>query len=264
MRRLIQLTCAILYNINIKGFLSGDIYTGKIKSLCVPGLNCYSCPGAIASCPLGSFQTALLNSKYRGIPYYILGIIIFFGILLGRIICGFLCPFGFLQDLLYKIKTKKIKKNKITKKLTLLKYIILIIFVIIIPLIYFVPAFCKYICPQGILIGAYPLVLLNDEIKHLIGPLFNLKTIILFLIIILSIFIYRVFCRFICPLGAIYSLFNKHSIFGMRVDYNKCISCNKCIKVCKMDVEKVGDRECIACTECIDICPEKIIKIGKR
>ena len=264
MRKIIQLTCAILYNINLKGFLTGDIYTGQIKSLCVPGLNCYSCPGAIASCPLGSFQSALLNSKYRGIPYYILGLIIFFGIVLGRIICGFLCPFGFIQDLLYKIKTKKIKKNKITKKLTYLKYIILVIFVIIMPLVFFVPGFCKYICPQGILIGGYPLVFLNEEIKNMVGPLFNLKTIILILVIIISIFIYRVFCRFLCPLGAIYSLFNKHSLFGMSVNNRKCIECNKCVNICKMDIEKVGDRECIACTECINICPEKVIKFGRK
>ena len=146
-RNIIQLVTAILYNCNLPGFIKSEIYTGDIKKICVPGLNCYSCPGAIASCPLGSFQSALLNSKYNGIPFYVLGFLILFGIILARIICGFLCPFGLLQELLYKIKTKKIRKNNLTKKLSYLKYIILFIFVIIIPIIFLKPGFCKYICP---------------------------------------------------------------------------------------------------------------------
>ena len=263
-RNLIQLITAILYNCNFTGFIKSEIYTGDIKKICVPGLNCYSCPGAIASCPLGSFQSALLNTKYNGIPFYVLGFLILFGIILARIICGFLCPFGLLQDLLYKIKTKKIKKNKITKKLSYLKYIILIIFILIIPIIFLTPGFCKYICPQGTFSGGLPLIFGNDYLKYMIGKIFTLKIIILIICLSLVIFIYRAFCRFICPLGAIYSFFNKISIFGMIVDENKCTHCNKCIKICKMDIEKVGDRECIACTECINICPEKVIKFGKR
>ena len=75
-RRYIQLIAAALYNCNIKGFVSGSIYKGEIKGICVPGLNCYSCPGAIAACPLGSLQSGLLSSKYK-IPYYMLGTLIF-------------------------------------------------------------------------------------------------------------------------------------------------------------------------------------------
>ena len=53
-RRLVQLYAALLYNANLKGFIDGHIYSGNLKAVCVPGFNCYSCPGAIASCPLGS------------------------------------------------------------------------------------------------------------------------------------------------------------------------------------------------------------------
>ena len=145
-----------------------------------------------------------------------------------------------------------------------MQYIILFILVIIIPIIFLKPGFCKYVCPQGILTGGFPLILGNDYLKLMIGKLFILKLIILIICLIAVIFIYRAFCRFICPLGAIYSFFNKISIFGMIVDENKCTHCNKCIKICKMDIEKVGDRECIACTECINICNDKAIKLGKR
>ena len=73
------------------------------------------------------------------------------------------------------------------------------------------------------------------------------------------IFAYRGFCRFICPLGAIYSFFNKISILGIKVDNEKCTNCGKCVAVCKMDIKKPGDFECISCGECIDKCGEGAI-----
>ena len=133
-RRLTQVVVAVLYNCNITGFAKGKIYKGSLKNTCVPGLNCYSCPGAVGACPLGSLQSALLSSKYK-FPYYTLGILILFGVLLGRFICGFLCPFGLLQELLYKIPTKKIKKSKITRTLSYVKYIIFVFLVVVCPIL---------------------------------------------------------------------------------------------------------------------------------
>ena len=98
----IQSVAALIQNANFKGFFTGKIYTGAGKNVCVPGLNCYSCPGAVGACPLGSLQNYLSGMKFR-FPYYVLGLLLFFGALLGRAVCGFLCPFGFLQDLLYLI-----------------------------------------------------------------------------------------------------------------------------------------------------------------
>ncbi len=263
-RRAIQIISAVIYNLNIKGFKEKGIYKGNIKNICIPGLNCYSCPSAISSCPLGSLQSSLANSRYNGIPFLIIGLLIFFGIILGRIICGFLCPFGFFQEILYKIKTKKIKKNKLTKRFSYIKYLILILFVIVFSIILKAPSFCKYICPEGTLEAGIPLIFLRDDLKILIGNIFSLKLIILLIVITASIFMYRFFCSFICPLGAIYSLFNKISLFGVIVDENNCIKCNECIKVCKMNIKKVGDRECIACGSCINKCPKSAIKIKNR
>ena len=64
-RRLVQLYSALLHNAYLKGFIDGKIYTGAAKVACVPGFNCYSCPGAVGSCPLGSIQNALSASGYR-------------------------------------------------------------------------------------------------------------------------------------------------------------------------------------------------------
>ena len=104
-RRIIQIYSALLFNANIKGlFGKGDniIYRGGTKNLCAPGLNCYSCPGAVAACPLGALQNSLMASD-RTTPYFILGILGVLGLMLGRTICGFLCPVGLGQELLYKI-----------------------------------------------------------------------------------------------------------------------------------------------------------------
>jgi len=258
-RKVIQVISTFLYNPKIFNFFEGKIHQGQTKSVCVPGLNCYSCPGAIGSCPLGSLQNSIANPLLK-FPFYILGLLLLFGLLLGRLICGFLCPFGLIQELLYKIPIKKIKKSKVTYYLSYLKYFILVIFVILIPLYFIivhseaVPAFCKYICPAGTLEAGVPLVLANNELKVLTGNLFLLKISILVITLILVTSIYRAFCRFICPLGAIYSLFNKISVFGIAVDMGKCTHCNKCVESCKMDVKKVGDRECIACGECKKVC----------
>ena len=157
-RKLIQLYSALLFNANIKGFVNGDIYKGSTKNACVPGLNCYSCPGAVGACPLGSLQNALGASQHRA-PFYVIGILLLYGLLLGRLICGFLCPFGFIQELLFKIKTPKLKKSPVTRILSYLKYVILGFFTIIVPLMYASPGFCKFICPAGTFEGAVGLCL---------------------------------------------------------------------------------------------------------
>ena len=252
-RRWIQVICALLYNCNITGFAKGTIYKGEVKGLCVPGLNCYSCPGAIASCPIGSLQTALLSSKYK-FPYYILGIMLLFGVVLGRVVCGFLCPFGLFQELLYKIPSKKLKKNKWTRRLSILKYIILLIFVIAIPLVFMVPGFCKYICPAGTLEGGLILVAMNERLQALAGNLFSWKIFLLLVIVVSAIFIFRSFCRFLCPLGAFYALFHKVALVGIKVDENRCTGCGGCACHCKMDVKIAGDRECIQCGDCVEKC----------
>ena len=262
-RRWTQLIAAVLYNCNIKGFASGTLYQGASKGICVPGLNCYSCPGAMFACPLGSFQAALRASKYR-LPYYMLGTLLLFGLLFGRLICGFLCPFGLIQELISKIPAPKIEKSPATRALSKLKYLILAVFAVAVPLIKLEPGFCKYICPAGTIEGGIPLLIMNEQLRSMAGLLFSWKVLLLIVILAACVFCYRAFCRFICPLGVIYSFFNPMSFFGIKVDENKCIGCGKCVKECRMDVRKVCDGECIQCGECIKACPVKAIAFGYK
>ena len=270
-RRLIQLYAALLYNAHVKGFITGNIYTGNSKILCVPGFNCYSCPGAVGACPLGALQNALASSGNRA-PTYVLGILMLYGLTLGRTICGFLCPLGLLQDLLHKIPTPKLKKGRVTRVLSWLKYVILAVFVVAVPLWYAlqsypVPAFCKYICPAGTFEGAVGLLSnpVNADKFSMLGILFTRKFVILLAIAAACVFIYRAFCRFLCPLGAIYGLFAKVALVGVKVEPARCTDCGRCVGQCPMDIRHVGDHECIHCGKCIDVCPTKAIsfKAGK-
>ena len=270
-RRLIQLYAALLYNAYLKGYITGEIFTGKTKSVCVPGFNCYSCPGAVGACPLGALQNAIAASGSRT-PVYVLGILMLYGITLGRTICGYLCPLGLLQELVHKIPTFKVKKSRVTHVLSYLKYVILAIFALAVPFWYAmqsypVPAFCKYICPAGTFEGAIGLLSnpANSDKFSMLGILFTRKFVILLIIVLACVFIYRAFCRFLCPLGAIYGLFAKIAVVGVKVEAPKCTNCGRCTAQCPMDIRHVGDHECIHCGKCIDVCPTGAIslKAGK-
>lgn len=232
----IQAVAALFCNANIGGFFTGKIFKGNSKAICIPGLNCYSCPGAVGSCPIGALQAVIGSSKFS-FAYYIVGILILFGVLLGRLVCGFLCPFGWFQELLHKIPTKKFSTKKF-KALTYLKYVILAVFVIILPMTIVNevemgdPWFCKWLCPAGILEGALPLSLANSGIRAALGTLFTWKFCLLAGIITLSVFFYRPFCKWICPLGAFYALFNKLSFYKFSIDKEKCTGCGDCIRTC--------------------------------
>lgn len=267
-RKLIQLYSALLYNAHLRGFIDGEIYQGKAKAVCVPGFNCYSCPGAVGACPLGSIQNALAYSGHRA-GWYVLGIIMIFGLSLGRTICGWLCPLGLVQELLHKIPTPKIKKSRVTRALSYLKYVILAIFVVAVPMWYgvrhdlAVPGFCKYICPAGTFEGAIGLLSnpKNTSYSAMLKILFTRKFVIMIIIGTACIFCYRSFCRFICPLGAIYGLFNKLALISVKVDENRCNGCGACVRNCKMDVRHVGDHECINCAKCMGACNQNALSL---
>lgn len=264
----IQLATTCLTNGYIVGFLKGRIFSGRTKMLCVPGLNCYSCPGAMGSCPIGALQAVLGDRKY-GFSFYVFGLLIFFGSVLGRGVCGFLCPFGFVQDLLHKIPIRKKKvPAKVDGWLRWLKYFILMIFVVFLPLTATnafgmgSPYFCKWICPAGTLEGGIPLIMINENLRQTLGCLFNWKLLVLVAVLVSSVLVYRPFCKYLCPLGAFYSLFNRISLVRMTVDRKKCVNCGKCQASCGMGVEvlkNANSLECIRCGKCIKACSQGAI-----
>jgi len=266
-----QALWALLTNSYLVGFARGKIYKGSLKNLCVPGMNCYSCPGAVGSCPIGSLQAVIGSWNFK-FAFYVAGFMIFIGALIGRFVCGWLCPFGLIQDLLHKIPfPKKIKTFRGDKLLRKLKYVILVLFVILLPLFLVdvlgqgAPWFCKLLCPVGTLEGGIPLVLLNKSMHSALGWLYAWKNVLLIITIILSIIVYRPFCKYICPLGAIYSVFNPISVFRYRVDEHKCTHCGACARMCQMGVDPVQDAnhlECIRCGLCKKVCPTGAITSG--
>ena len=264
-RHVIQLLAALLYNLNFDGVANATIYSGNLKKLCVPGLNCYSCPAAIGACPLGSLQTALLNAN-RGLPFYVVGLILAFGAVFGRTICGWACPFGLLQDLIDKIPTPKVRKGRWSRALRWLKYVILAAFVVALPLVLKAadgvgtPAFCAYLCPVGLLEGGIPLLAGNPGMRIMMGPLFWWKVAVTCVIILACVFVYRPFCRFLCPLGALYAFFNRFALLRWKVDEDACIHCDACVRTCPVDIRQVSDAECIQCGRCAKVCPTGAIR----
>lgn len=209
-------------------------------------------------------QAVIGNWNFK-FAFYAAGFLIFIGAMVGRFACGWLCPFGLLQELLHKIpfprKIKTWKGDRIFRKL---KYVVFILFVILLPLCLVdilgqgAPYFCKLLCPVGTLEGGIPLVALNTSMHSALGWLYAWKNVLLAITVFLSILIYRPFCKYLCPLGAVYALFNPISVFRYRVDMEKCVDCGTCANACRMQIDPVREAnhpECIHCGQCVKTCP---------
>ena len=237
----------------------------------MPVLNCYSCPGALGACPIGALQAALGGMK-RHFPFYVLGMLMLFGVVLGRVVCGLLCPFGLVQDLLHKIPFPKAEvPRRIDRPARYVKYVVLLVLVVLLPAFALTdtgvrpPYFCQYVCPAGTLEGGIPLMLADPMLRGLAGTLFQWKVLVLLGVVLLSLCVHRPFCRYLCPLGAFYSLFNRFSFFQMRLDESRCVGCGRCERICPMAVEVTRDinsPECIRCGKCRSVCPTGAISSG--
>jgi ferredoxin-type protein NapH len=258
--RIGQIIASIITLGHAPAIWTGNIYQGSLKSACVPILNCWGCPLSLFSCPIGGLQHFLNLHLF---PFYIIGFFGVIGMIVGRMVCGWLCPFGLLQDILQKIKTIKLR---LPYWMTYIKYGVLIIVAGFIAWFTMEPWFCK-LCPAGIIEAGIPLVLADKtgDIRALVGWLFWTKIAILFLIVIFSILIKRFFCRVFCPIGAIYSLFNRFSLVHLRIDKEKCPTCGFCATICPMDInvyDNPNQKECIRCLECVKKCPSVAVSLG--
>ena len=281
-RKLTQAILVLAANGNLQGFATGTIYSGRLKQVCLPGLNCYSCPGAVGACPLGALQTMLADPAYK-MSFYIIGLLLAFGVVAGRWICGWACPFGLFQELLYMPARLAAKRRKTSAYrlfkfrapffLRYTKYAFLLFLVILAPLLltdgfgFGAPYFCEWICPSGTVMGALPLFLANPSLAAFIGPLFYLKITVAALIIAGSFVSNRFFCKYICPLGAIYGLFNRVALTKLVFQREECIGCGKCIDACGMNIDprEPGQRmECICCGKCVSSCGQNALLLPRR
>ncbi len=268
-RLTVQAAAFLLQNPKLHHFFLGTIDQGKTKAVCVPGLNCYSCPAAIGACPIGSLQASLSGGyKKPAFPFYVLGFLLLFGLTLGRWICGWLCPFGWVQDLVYRIPFfKKIRTFPYERVLRYLKYAVLGVLVIGMPLVsalkgVLVPWFCKLICPSGTLFGGIPLAI--TKYGSQIGFAFWWKVGVLLALLLLSLLISRPFCRYLCPLGAIYGLFNRIALAHLDYAQESCVNCGACESVCPMGIDpktQFNSAECIRCGRCSRTCPTSALNV---
>lgn len=295
MRRAFQAASFLIFNSFWPNLFKGTIYAGPLKAVCMPGLNCYSCPMALTACPIGSLQAILTSpqvwrfvgrASVPGSPwylmpesmilFYVIGFIGVIGSSVGRMACGWLCPFGLLQDLMYKIPSPKFR---IPGSWRYMKYCMLIVLVILLPLLlkpslfsdsegYGQPWFCKLFCPAGTLQAGVPLVVQSEvsgQSRYELGFIFFFKLSILMAFLIWMVLTKRPFCRTACPLGAIWGLFNRVSVCQLRIDRVRCKECGNCQRICPTDVEiyeAPQHADCIRCLECVKVCPEGCISFG--
>jgi ferredoxin-type protein NapH len=227
------------------------------KGIPCPALNCYACPAAAFACPIGSIQHFIGRKRF---PLYVLGIVGLVGAIIGRASCGWFCPFGWFQELLYKLP---IPKLRLPNRFNWTRYVVLAMLVVMIPYITREPWFCK-LCPAGTLEAGIPMALLSADIRALVGAMYWIKLSILGIFLVWMSATRRPFCRWVCPLGALWSPLNPISSFRLRVDQERCIRCNRCQQVCPTDIrvyENPDSGACIRCLECIHVCPVDCISV---
>lgn len=292
-RTWVQLGSTVLLNSGLTAYLT--------KGIPCLALNCHACPLAVTACPVGVIQHSV---GLREIPFYVLGVIGLGGALGGRFACGWLCPFGWLQELVHRVPVPKwmvqprprgswwtvavvstiyavvgwrawawFTQSPMLLALYLLAGLLVYallglsrVFALVgvVGIVAFLAAdtwFCK-LCPAGTLQAGIPWVLLDPQLRPLIGPLYWLKLGLLVSLLAWAAVTRRPFCRWVCPLGAFWSPLNKWSTLQLAVDQEACIRCNRCQQVCPVDIRIYeGDRTgaCIRCMECISECPVSCI-----
>jgi ferredoxin-type protein NapH len=264
-RRIWQALSAIGHNAYIPAFFTTFIYQGPLKSGCTPTLNCYACPSAFFSCPIGSLQNFAMRRQF---PFFLLGFFGVVGMAVGRMTCGWLCPFGFLQDGMKRISRRVVRLPAWVEHF---KYVSLVVLAIALPF-WLAEAWFSKLCPQGAIEGAIPWVaaaaahlqaVKGLDFEGMLGTMFWTKIAILAAFLVAMVFIKRPFCRTACPMGAVLSFFNRASLVRLRVDPHVCKECRFCQDVCPVDLvayKQVDSPACIKCLECAK-CPRGAIRV---
>jgi ferredoxin-type protein NapH len=245
----------------ISFLLMNSFVLQSLKAIPCPGMNCYACPAATFACPIGSLQHFVI---IRQVPLYTLGALALIGTLVGRLSCGWLCPFGWLQELVYGLRTKlRLSGWQVSERFRWLPYAFLIVLVFVVPFQTLEPWFSK-LCPVGTLEAGIPWLLIDSGLRAQAGWLFVLKLAILLAFLVWMVHTKRPFCRFVCPLGAIWSPFNRLSSLRLTVDQSACTQCDACRRACPVDIsihEEPASMRCIRCMECVKVCPEAAIRL---
>lgn len=221
----------------------------RMHSVCSPVFHCYSCPLATFACPIG----VLANfSAIHVIPFIAIGTLIAFGALFGSIVCGWACPFGFLQDLIGRIPVPKLTLPAWTGYG---RYVVLLVLVLWIPYTYGQdhPAFFCSLCPAGALEAALPYTASTAIAGEGLAFPSALKMAILSTILIAAFFTWRPWCNLFCPLGAIYGLCDHFSFLYLRFEPSRCKECDICRRTCRyggLSGSRKANQRCVRCLDC--------------
>jgi polyferredoxin len=221
----------------------------RMHSVCSPVFHCYSCPWATFACPIG----ILANFSALGItPFAAVGTLVVFGAIFGSFVCGWACPFGFLQDIIGWIPTRKFTLPAWSG---FFRYVVLAVFVLLIPFLWGEghPLFFCRLCPAGAIEGALPnMARLAIAGQPMVWPTAT-KLTILVLVSIAMLFTWRPWCTLFCPLGAIYGLMNHVSLLFLRFHQDRCRDCELCRNLCLdrgRPERRVDSMRCVRCLEC--------------
>ena len=233
------------------GFLLAwlDPFMLRLHGVCGPVFHCHSCPLATFACPIG----VLANfSALHVFPFLALGTLIVVGAVLGSFICGWACPFGFLQDLLGRIPTPKLE---LPAWMGVCRYLVLAVLVLSVPYWFGDDQewfFCR-LCPAGALEAAFPRTFQMAMAGEAVVWPGRVKTIIFATVLAAALFTWRPWCTLLCPLGAIYGLCNRVSIFFLRFHPALCNDCDLCRDLCRYrghSERRGGDLRCVRCLDC--------------
>jgi polyferredoxin len=216
-----------------------------------PGLHCYACPLAVTVCPIGLMQNLVV---FGVVPYFWLGALFVYGLMAGRGFCGWLCPFGTLNDLL------AFRRVRIGRWTSYGKYAVLA-FTLLGAWLAADTLFCK-LCPAATLEASIPFLFLGVAKVNtpLLVHLGTLAGTLLGMVLIA-----RFWCRYLCPMGALLSLFNRVSFLRLRLNTERCKDCGACTASCPMGIEPHTEHDnhnCIKCGNCVDGCHFDALSLG--
>ena len=200
-------------------------------------------------CPISSVQNIFLKWNNGYLLLFLIPIVL--AVTVGRVFCGYVCPFGAIQELLHVRKWEFRIPRKWRSLLGFIKYGLLA---------YLVTRVIVTGTGTGIWQGATPFKALFEWGGT---PLTIALTAIF---AVFSVVLWRPFCDFFCPLGALLSLLSRFSFFKLEATAS-CISCGICTPVCPVGACKIGEirsADCFLCGDCVRACPVTSLRLARR
>lgn len=288
-RKIVQFCCFLLFNAVFFGLGPWPIL--------LPVLQSSGTPQNAVGDAFAVFQSMLYQLVFPWLP---IAAFLVTAALVGRSLCGWVCPFGFIQDLLGYVKKKhtevspRTHRTMIYAKHAVLGITLFVSVTLALSLAadagesykkalgVFGEAPFNVLSPADTLFAVLPKMILGLRYMMLektaweiiasvsfLSALFWVRFAILVGVIVLAVYVPRGWCRYLCPHGAALALLNRFSFLGLKRDLVRCTKaeCRECVKACPMKVpilelpwEKFSDPECIYCLKCVDVCPTKAIK----